>query len=303
MSDLTTKKWLLGFASASLITASGLVSASDSGDEIRAYNSPPASDNAADAVDLLMDGDGSGNPPMGGITSIPGIGPEIDSQLATIIGTPNSGGGENPAEPLIAAVTGIADGCATGTAPDTCQPAIEGAVATLTGDGQTPPTPTGVSALVDTIAVTVTGTVNNNLNCTVLTTDTEFDFGAIDPDGTTTSSDPVAFSVTCDNETVATNIFLSTNANDPQSTTGSNELSADFDDGTNTASVNLSVLTDDAGDQSTGTAIGGTTPNYTSGGNGTPTAIALFAQLNTNQITSGSGGTLSGTGNITVWVD
>ncbi len=306
MKELTTKQWMLGFASASLLLMGSAAYASETGDAIRDYENP---ENAAvvnvlaDAADTLMDGSDQAPGPLAdqGVRDIDGVGPTIDSTAATIIGTPNSGGGEDPTAPVIAAATAIAAGCATDTAADTCEPAVQSAIAGLTGD--TPPAPSGTSALVDTVAVTVTGTVNNSLSCSVTTSDTDFDFGAIDADGTTASSDPVAFSVTCSNETVATNIYLSTAGTDPQAGTGSNTLTATYNDGTNNTAVNLTVLTDDNGDQSTGTAIGGTSPDYTSAGDQSATAVALFAQLDTTQITSGSGGTLSGSGNITVWVD
>lgn len=230
----------------------------------------------------LFDGFSSGDSAIAGvITTVSGLG---------------GGGGEPPAAPDFEAVAGkLQEGD------------VPGAVAELTGSGGEEPDSVASSAQAGAVAVTVSGNVQQNLSCAIVNSDTEFDFGDIDLANTSVTSGAVSFNVTCSNETTATTIYLTTGDTDPSVLgNGSDGLVAEFNDGVNAASdVNLSVLLDSNVDGTGDVAIGSNTGDVTSAGDQTATAITLVATLDTTQITSGSGGSLTQKGNpeIAVWVN
>ena len=243
------------------------------------------------------------NDPSGGIffEGFSGGDSTIAGVITTVSGLGGDGGGqEPPAAPDVEAVAGkLQEGD------------VPGAIAALTGSddgsGDEDPDSVASSAEAGVVAVTVSGNVQQDLSCAIINSDTEFAFGDIDLADASVTSDAVSFSVTCNNETTATTIYLTTGETDPTVLgNGSNALVAEFNDGVSAASdVNLAVLLDSDSDGAGDVAIGSETGDVISAGDQTATAINLVATLDTTQITSGSGGTLTqkGTPEIAVWVN
>ncbi len=159
------------------------------------------------------------------------------------------------------------------------------------------------SAKAGAVAVTVSGNVQQNLNCTIASSDAEFDFGDIDLADTSVTSGEVSFGVTCSNETTATTIYLTTGDADPAVAGGKDTLEAVFNDGLVATDVDLEVAQSAGG--VAGAKIGKQDGDVTTLGTKAETAITLVATLDTTQITSGSGGTLNekGSPEIAVWVN
>ena len=193
--------------------------------------------------------------------------------------------------------------------PEELQSALDPIDDAVNGEEQTDPEPTLRDGEAGSVAVTVSGSVNDALSCTIgATSGTEFTFPDMITDtGVVATGSTVDFSVDCaDENSRATSIYLTTNGEDPRNSTGSNVITATYSDNDDASGdVEILVFADTNGDKETGTAIGTGSPEYTTDGTGGPgapasTAVSLYATIDTAQL--GDGGSIAGDG-ITVWFD